>query len=240
MPTDDAHPQQRKLADRIERRRAAAVAGHTGDEATARAALADADPTVRGTAIGALTRLRALREEDLRRAGADADSGVRRRAASAIATEATGSGSAAVRDYALTCATILRRLLDDDADPVVEVAAWATGEWIGAAREDERTIPELDLVARLEELTTGHGDALCREAAVAALGAIGDERSLPAILRATTDKATVRRRAVIALAPYDGTEVDAALARAKDDRDWQVRQAAEDLLAITDDDDSLA
>jgi hypothetical protein len=48
-------------------------------------------------------------------------------------------------------------------------------------------------------------------------------------LGALADKATVRRRAVIALAPFDGDAVDAALARAREDRDWQVRQAAEDL-----------
>ena len=64
---------------------------------------------------------------------------------------------------------------------------------------------------------------------MAALGAIGDERALPAILAATGDWATVRRRAVLALAPFDGPEVAAALAAALDDRDWQVRQAAEDL-----------
>jgi len=39
----------------------------------------------------------------------------------------------------------------------------------------------------------------------------------------------VRRRAVLALAPFEGPEVDAALTRALDDRDWQVRQAAEDV-----------
>ncbi len=39
----------------------------------------------------------------------------------------------------------------------------------------------------------------------------------------------MRRRAVLALAPFDGPEVDAALERAGRDRDWQVRQAAEDL-----------
>jgi len=70
-----------------------------------------------------------------------------------------------------------------------------------------------------------------REAAVAALGAIGAPAGLGAILAATSDKATVRRRAVIALAPFDGAEVQAALERARSDRDWQVRQAAEDLLA---------
>jgi hypothetical protein len=39
----------------------------------------------------------------------------------------------------------------------------------------------------------------------------------------------VRRRAVLALAPFDGPEVDAAIDAALEDRDWQVRQAAEDL-----------
>jgi HEAT repeat protein len=76
---------------------------------------------------------------------------------------------------------------------------------------------------------TEHDDALVREASVAALGAIGDDRGLPAILAGCTDKPAVRRRAVLALAPFDGDEVEAALAAALVDRDWQVRQAAEDL-----------
>ncbi len=41
----------------------------------------------------------------------------------------------------------------------------------------------------------------------------------------------MRRRAVLALVSYDGPEVDEALNRALDDRDWQVRQAAEDLMS---------
>ena len=73
------------------------------------------------------------------------------------------------------------------------------------------------------------GDEDHLSAAVAALGAIGDPRGLPAILAACTDKATVRRRAVISLAPFGGPEVEAALREALDDRDWQVRQAAEEL-----------
>jgi HEAT repeat protein len=236
MPTDDPPPSQRNLADRIDRRRSVAVAGHQGDEAAARAGLEDSDPGVRGTAIGALARLHAVHEEDLRRAAGDAYACVRRRAATAIATQAIDADSAAVTSYPRACAELLQALLDDSAAPVVEVAAWATGEWVGTAREEERVLPELDLVARLAQLTIGHDDALCREAAVAALGAIGDEQGLPAILHATRDKATVRRRAVIALAPFDGPEVAEALRRAREDRDWQVRQAAEDLLAITDDD----
>jgi HEAT repeat protein len=66
---------------------------------------------------------------------------------------------------------------------------------------------------------------------VAALGAIGDPAGLRAILVGCADKPAVRRRAVLALAPFEGPEVDAALQRALTDRDWQVRQAAEDLLA---------
>jgi len=103
---------------------------------------------------------------------------------------------------------------------VVEVAAWALGEQESGAA---------GAVDGLAALATSHSDALCREAAVAALGAIGDERGLPAILAATADKATVRRRAVISLAPFSGPRVDAALEAALHDRDWQVRQAAEDL-----------
>jgi HEAT repeat protein len=103
---------------------------------------------------------------------------------------------------------------------VAEVAAWASGE---------REPAERGVVEVLAALTVGHEDALVREAAVAALGAIGDEAGLAAILAATTDKATVRRRAILALAPFEGRAVDEALALAREDRDWQVRQAAEDL-----------
>jgi hypothetical protein len=39
----------------------------------------------------------------------------------------------------------------------------------------------------------------------------------------------VRRRAVIALLAFEGPDVEAAIARARDDRDWQVRQVAQDL-----------
>jgi HEAT repeat protein len=40
----------------------------------------------------------------------------------------------------------------------------------------------------------------------------------------------VRRRATVALAGFDDPRVQEALARAADDRDWQVRQAAGELL----------
>ena len=114
----------------------------------------------------------------------------------------------------------LVRLLEDPVAHVAEAACFALGE-IGA---------DASAAVRALSLTAGaHRDPLVREAAVAALGAIGDEAGLPAILAATTDKPAVRRRAVLALAPFGGEEVDAALERALQDRDWQVRQAAEDM-----------
>ena len=186
-------------------RRDVALAGHLGDERTARAGLASVDPAVRATGLGALERLGRLSDDDLAHAFADDSPAVRRRAA-----EIAGSHPAVG----------LRRLLDDGDSFVVEMAAWACGEHEAA---DDPTL------ARLVELATGHSEPLVREAAVAALGAIGDERGLPAILQGTTDKPAIRRRAVIALTPFDGPEVDAALERAMTDRDWQVRQVAEEL-----------
>jgi HEAT repeat protein len=112
--------------------------------------------------------------------------------------------------------------LGDDDTTVVEAAAYALGE-LGATAVAGGAVDALAATA------TEHDDAIAREAAVAALGSIGDPAGLPAVLTACRDKATVRRRAVLALAPFDGPEVDAALAAALDDRDWQVRQAAEDL-----------
>jgi HEAT repeat protein len=106
---------------------------------------------------------------------------------------------------------------------VAETAAWACGERLPASRE---------VVAALAELAIGSADAMLREAAVAALGAIGEPAGLPAILHGCRDKPAIRRRAVLALAPFDGPEVEQALAVAAQDRDWQVRQAAEDLREI--------
>ena len=100
------------------------------------------------------------------------------------------------------------------------MAAWSCGEH------------EVVSDAVLDQLITiaqNHDDALVREAAVAALGAIGDERGLPAILHGCRDKPAIRRRAVLALAPFDGPEVEAALEAARNDRDWQVRQSVEDV-----------
>lgn len=185
--------------------REVAIAGHTGDVETARAGLRSSDPAVRSAALGAAERLGALDDELLGRALTDADHRVRRRAAEVAAAHPSVDLSAA---------------LADDDPTVVEVAAWACGE-----HESDRA----EIVGRLVVLAGSAADPLVRESAVAALGAIGSPLGLPAILAATTDKPAVRRRAVLALAPFEGPEVDGAIDRALGDRDWQVRQAAEDL-----------
>jgi len=200
------HPPEDRTPPGVGGRRAAAVAGHAGDEATARILLADAAPGVRATALGALARMGAATAADVVAALADPVADMRRRACGVAVSHPAAD---------------LRPLLADPDPMVVEAAAWALGE--------RGADPTHDAVDHLVAVAGGHDDALCREAAVAALGAIGDVRGLPAILAATSDKPAVRRRAVIALAPFDGPEVDAAMARAREDRDWQVRQAAEDL-----------
>jgi HEAT repeat protein len=108
--------------------------------------------------------------------------------------------------------------LDDDDALVVDGALFALGEHLYVAA-----------VERMCEIAIGHEDARCRESAIAALGAIGDDRARPAILGALGDKAPVRRRAIVALSNFEGPDVEAALARASDDRDWQVRAAVNQL-----------
>ena len=168
--------------------------------------LRDPEPAVRAAGLSALARGGWAREEDGAAASCDPAAAVR-----AWACELAPS----------VAGVELLRLLGDGADAVVEAAAFGLGE-IGT--DDDVTVDALARVA------TTHRDALCREAAVAALGAIGRQRSLPAILAALADRPAIRRRATIALAPFDGPEVDAALAKSSEDRDWQVRQAAEELL----------
>ena len=73
--------------------------------------------------------------------------------------------------------------------------------------------------------------ALTMAAAVAIAPAWAQAQSSAPAQPATKDKPAVRRRAVLALAPFDGPDVDAALQAALADRDWQVRQAAEDLTS---------
>jgi HEAT repeat protein len=175
------------------------------------------DARIRRSALSAAVRAGAPRT-----AGAAWQAGIRDRDPS-VRRHAVALAPIAVRRglEAEDAQRLVRMLTDDDA-LVAEAAAWALGEITWPATEG--------VAEALARSATSHPDPLVREAAVAALGAIGDPVGLPAILRACTDRPQVRRRAVLALAPYEGPEVDAALQRALTDSDWQTRQAAEDLL----------
>ena len=167
-------------------------------------------PEARVAALGAALRLGLLDAPTVARFLDDPADEVRYRAVE-LAARSAGIGA--------ELSDLLVAALDDDA--LSEVAAFALGELdlTGPRRKAA--------VAALGRQATEHDDPLCRESAVAALGSLG--AGLEHILVATSDIATVRRRAVLALAPFEGPEVDEALARALEDRDWQVRQAAEDL-----------
>jgi len=121
-------------------------------------------------------------------------------------------------DVAASLLDVCVALLADDDALVVDGAVFALGEHLYAPGVDA-------LIA----VASTHDDARCRESAIAALGALGDDRARLTIIAALEDKAPVRRRAIVALANFEGPDIDAALERARDDRDWQVRAAVDQL-----------
>jgi HEAT repeat protein len=190
----------------VDERFAVIQSGFNGDIATAQAGLSSPQADVRASALRSLHRLNELTSEQLQIAITDTASEVRRTAA----------------EFAAPFHDVSIHHLIDDADVfVAEMAAWSLGERAPVTDEE---------LQHLIDRTTSHEEPVVREACAAALGSIGDERGLPAILQACEDKPAVRRRAVLALAPFEGEEVDAALQKALEDRDWQVRQNAEILI----------
>ena len=185
-------------------------AGYSADRRSADELVVDADPSVRAAALGALARMGALSPSAVVNALGDPHEQVRRRACE-LAVDTPG-----VRSGALVA------MLSDSSALVVEAAAWALGE--RGRTEEQASVGALSVVAR------EHREPLCREAAVAALGAIGHSRGLEAVVAALSDKAAVRRRAVVALAGFDGARAAEALRSCRDDRDWQVRDAASELV----------
>lgn len=182
------------------------AAGFSGDTNVALSALTHEDGLIRASALRALARIGTLTADILSRFISDTDIETRRTAVELAAPFPTVD---------------VHQCLDDSDVFVAEMAAWCLGE---------RT-PASDIeIETLIDRTTSHKEPVVREACAAALGSLGDERGLPAILIACSDKPAVRRRAILALAPFDGEEVEAALQHALEDKDWQVRQNAEDLL----------
>ena len=171
---------------------------------------------VRSARLLALGRHVRLRPADLIEGLGDKDQRVR------LCSLRLAAANPAAGDEALSEA--LREALAGDDHLVAEAAAAALGEGDPAAPSIRATVDAL------ADAAGQHPDKLVREAAVAALGSIGHPAGAKAVLAANDDVATVRRRAVLALAAFEGPEIEQRLVAALDDRDWQVRQGAEDLL----------
>lgn len=173
---------------------------------TALAALHASHGRTRRVALGACERLGCLSTQVLMAALEDPDPVVRERAA-----------VLAIGRNEISLGKVLR-----DEDPLVVCAGvYAVGERRWATREEEEA-----LVAAARE----HPDARVREAAVASLGCLGKPEHLDVVIRALREDCTpVRRRAVVALAAFEGPLVEQVFKEALSDRDWQVRALAEDL-----------
>jgi len=108
--------------------------------------------------------------------------------------------------------------LEDDLDPTVrEALATAYGEV-----DSPDTVGWLDVAAREDS------DKHVKEAATAALGAIGANAGLETLLLLINDgPPQVRRRAIAAITVFDDDRVETAIRRAALDRNPGVREAAE-------------
>ena len=189
-------------------RRKAILSRHSGDYELAISLLDDEDAKVRGAALSSLEKLGKLSEKILEKSICDPSPEVRKRTIELLAKRSE---------------EIPLNVFDDKDPLVVETACWAAGE---------KENPTQKLINQLCLIADSHTDQLCREAAVAALGSIGSPLGLETVLEALEDKPAIRRRAAIALAAFDDPKVDEALKKSLNDRDWQVRQIAEDLLDV--------
>ncbi|MCY3609348.1 MAG: hypothetical protein OXG57_13005 [Acidimicrobiaceae bacterium] len=196
------------------RRLEAIVAGHRGEAAVAARLLDDEDAGVRAAALGALARCESLQAAQVRRALGDDAAEVRCRAA----------------ELALPEVELVGLLSDLDAS-VVEVAAAALGE------RDWNSGP----VEELCRVAGNHDDPLCRESAVAALGAIAAgldaDAGTPHDAAAEPESGPGAPDTAVAGAPHDaarGMALEMLLA-AMDDRPQIRRRALLGLYQFDDD-----
>lgn len=202
--SEDTVPAEGTLEQAIE----VIEAGHGTDEASLNlltTALRSENALLRRHALTGLEARLALSDATIVAAIADHDAENRARALR-VAGRVTQASSALIA--AVTAAT-------SDSQDFVAVAAI-------------RSIADLvigDALDLLVSLVREHQDPMVREEAVAALGSLGDEHGLIAIIEACSDKPAVRRRCVVALGAFQGDAVEAALDRLNEDKDWQVRQA---------------
>ncbi len=206
MPSDDS-----TLAESVEESLLRAGFAKSKDyEVVLRTNLSSTVPRHRILALRGAVRQQLVTSNEWKQALSDSDVDVRREALNQVA-------HATVDDQSVTDA-VVARLSDTDA-LVVDGALFALGEHLHVGAVEQMCV-----------IATTHEDARCRESAIAALGAIGDDRARPAILAALNDKPPVRRRAIVALSNFEGPDIDEALSRASEDRDWQVRAAVNQLV----------
>ncbi len=201
-----------------ERRRRAILARHENselEESEIIGFLNDTAAVVREAALATVVKLNLDAGKHIVNALEDADRGVRKRAVELVIDLSNNHEHISK----------VLVLLDDSSTFVVETVCWVIGE-IGNNYENVA-----EIVSKVSQIALNHEDSLCREAAVACLGSLGHIDGLTTLLKVLDDKPNVRRRATLALAPFEGPEVEEALKRKLKDRDLQTRQAAEDLLA---------
>jgi len=191
----------------------AGARGSEEDRTLLASALGDPRPRTRVLALRGLVRTGNVSDRQWLDALHDSDVDVRREALTQLSQH---HPSPTVADVVVT-------LLGDDDALVVDAAAFTLGECLY-----QPSVSVLCDVART------HDDARCREAAIAALGAIGNDDAREVIIAALRDKPPVRRRAIVALANYEGPDIDEALAMASEDKDWQVRAAVSQLGIVSD------
>ncbi len=183
------------------------VASFTGDFDAARGGFDDLNARIRAAATTSMSRLGILTPQHLNDALRDSEAEVRLAAVNAT----LGLGAFELRPF-----------LRLESDPMVlEAIVFTIGEKL-----EEGAYPELCQIA------LDHPDALCREAAVAAIANFQREDSLEVLAKASGDKPAIRRRVAIALAGLESDRATELLQQLSKDRDWQTRQIADELLAI--------
>ena len=183
------------------------TAGFRGDFERARLGLSDPCGRVRAAALAACQRLGRLDTPLLEAALGDSAPEVRLAGAKAAAK--VGSDS------------LLARLTNEKDPLVAEALIFALGE-----QRDDAAYPALC------EAATSHPDALCREAAVAAIANFERDDSIEVLEKAAQDKPAIRRRVAVALAAVEDPRATELLRRLAEDRDWQTRQIAKEILVI--------
>ena len=198
---------------RARRRRRHRWPATVGTPALARRGLGDPDPGVQAAALGALARLGELTADDVAAALASGPAGAapprrRRRAGGAGPGLALGAARAPSPARSTT-----RTRWSSSARP----GSWPSVATGRPCRPWPRPRPGTTTPAAARRPSPRSAPSATRP-------------GCPPCSPRSGDKPTVRRRATVALAGFDDPRVEPALRAAAGDRDWQVRQAAEELL----------